>query len=84
MDVSQQVVATWERKSKAVRTDTLLNLARILNVSADELLGIKPTRQSGPTGRVRQVFDAVASLPRRQQEKIVDVIEAFVEKKAIA
>lgn len=80
MEVSQQVVAAWERKAKALRTDTLVKLASILNVSADELLGIKPARQSGPTGRVRQVFDAVAALPRRQQQKIVDVVEAFVEK----
>lgn len=81
MDVSQQVIAAWERKAKAIRTDTLTNLAGILGASADELLGMKPARQNGPSGRVRQVFDAVASLPRRQQDKIVDVIEAFVEKK---
>jgi len=81
MDVSQQVIAAWERKAKAIRTDTLTNLAGILGTSADELLGMKPARHSGPTGRVRQVFDAVAALPRRQQEKIVEVVEAFVEKK---
>ena len=80
MGVSQQVVAAWERKAKALRTDTLIKLASILNISADELLGIKPARQGGPTGRVRQVFDAVSALPRRQQQKIVDVVEAFVEK----
>lgn len=84
MDVSQQVVAAWERKAKALRTDTLIKLAAILNASADELLGIRPARHTGPTGRVRQVFDAVAALPRRQQQKIVDVVEAFVEKTAAA
>lgn len=82
MNVSQQVIAAWERKAKAIRTDTLIKLAGILGVSADVLLGIKPARQSGPTGRVRQIFDAVAALPRRQQQKIVDVVEAFVEQTA--
>jgi transcriptional regulator with XRE-family HTH domain len=84
MDVSQQVIAAWERKAKAIRTDTLVNLSGILGTSADELLGMKPARRNGPSGRVRQVFDAVAALPRRQQEKIVEVVEAFVEKKSLA
>ena len=69
-----------ERRSITLKPEQLTALAAVLNVSADELLGIKPARQTGPTGRVRQVFDAVAALPHRQQQKIVDVVEAFVEK----
>ena len=84
MEVSQQVVAAWERKAKAIRSDTLLKLAHTLNVSADELLGIKPTRQSGPTGRVRQVFDSVTALPRRQQQKIVSVVEDMLTAQRVA
>ena len=80
MGVNQRLITHWERRSITLKPEQLTALAAALNVSADELLGIKPARQSGPTGRVRQVFDAVAALPRRQQQKIVDVVEAFVEK----
>ncbi len=53
-------------------------------MSVEHLIGIeeKPARTSGPTGKVRQVFEKVSRLPRHQQSKIVEVVEAFVEKKS--
>jgi len=53
-------------------------------VSADELLGVKTPKQSGPTGKVRQVFEDVSRLPRKQQLKVVEFVEAFVDKKTAA
>jgi hypothetical protein len=35
-----------------------------------------------PSGRARLAFDAVSKLPKRQQQKIVEVVEALVEKHA--
>jgi hypothetical protein len=32
----------------------------------------------GEISRLRKVFDEVASLPRRQQEKVMEFVEAFV------
>ena len=80
MGVTQQVVAAWERKAQSIRSDTLAKLAQVLGVSADELLGTRPprSRASKPIGKARQLFEAVSKLPRRQQEKIAAVIEAFV------
>ncbi len=36
----------------------------------------------GPVCKVRQVFEAVNALPRRQQEKIVEVVQALVAQQA--
>ena len=80
--VSQRLITHWERRSVTLKPEQLAALADALNMSSDELLGIKPARSSGPKGRARQVLDAVAKLPRRQQDKIIDVVEAFVDKKA--
>jgi len=76
----QPSIAYWERSAVNLRSDVIIKLAQILGISADELLGIRPPRQNAlkPTGKARQVFDAVSRLPRRQQEKIVEVVEAFV------
>jgi len=82
LGVNQRLITHWERRSVTLKPEQIAALAAALNISADEMLGIKPARQSGPTGRARQVFDAVAALPRRQQQKIVDVVEAFVEQTA--
>jgi transcriptional regulator with XRE-family HTH domain len=82
LGVSQQVVANWERKAKAVRTNTLTKLAQALNVSVDQLLGVnapKPKRLIAK-GRLQSVFEAAAQLPRRQQEKVAEFVEAFVER----
>jgi len=79
MGVTQQVVAAWERKTKSIRTDTLIRLAEVLKTSPDELLGIKKkVRQPSPKGRLNQVFEAASKLPRRQQQKIVELLEPFV------
>ena len=43
----------------------------------------KKKRGAGPTGRVRQLFEAASRLPRSQQQKIAAVLEAFIEHHAI-
>ena len=80
--VSQRLITHWERRSVTLKPEHLTALADALNMSSDELLGIKPAKSSGPKGRARLILDAVARLPRRQQDKIIDVVEAFVEKKS--
>lgn len=80
--VERRVMAHWERRSVTLRPEQLVALATALGTTTDELLGVKPARVSGPTGRVRQVFEQVSRLPRKQQAKVVEFVEAFVEKKA--
>jgi transcriptional regulator with XRE-family HTH domain len=86
LGVSQQAVALWERKAGTVRSDTLTKLAQALNVPVDVLLGVnspKP-KPSAAKGRLRLVFEKASRLPRRQQEKIVEFVEAFVDKQVSA
>ena len=67
-----------------LRSDVITRLSKILGVSADELLGTKTRRSPAakPTGRSRQLFDAVSKLPRRQQEKVFSILEPFVAQHA--
>ena len=83
MGVTQSAVAHWERRSMTLTPDQVVRLARALDVSFDELFGEATTsrRKNGPSGKVHQCFEAVSRLPRRQQEKVVEFVEAFVEKK---
>lgn len=76
----QPSIAYWERNAVNLRSDVIIKLIQILGISADELLGTRPPRQPAakPVGKARQVFDAVSRLPRRQQEKILEVVQAFV------
>ena len=76
-------VRYWETIGHTPRSDVLIPMAKALGVTVEELLGApKPKRVMGPGGRLGQVFDAASRLPRRQQEKVAEFVEAFVEKKA--
>jgi hypothetical protein len=49
-------------------------------VSVEDLVGTngKKKRGTGPTGRMRQLFEAASKLPRSQQQKITALLEAFI------
>ena len=69
----------WETKGVLPRSDVLVPIAAALGVTVEELLGQeKPRRAAAPGGKMRQVFAQVQKLPRRQQDKIVEVVEALV------
>ena len=86
LGVTQQVVAAWERRNVALRAEQIKFLAEALGTTADYLIGIAPIWRGtkGPSGKVRQVFEQVSKLPRRQQQKVVEFVEAFVQHKATA
>jgi len=70
----------WERTGNLPRADLILPIAQALGVSPEEILGeAKPKRAAAPGGKVRTVFEQVQKLPRRQQDKIVEVVEALLK-----
>ena len=84
LGLSQRVYAYWERHPVALRPDQLLSLAEALNVSVEDLVGTngKKKRGAGPTGKMKQLFEAASRLPRSQQQKLAAVLEAFVNQHA--
>lgn len=84
LGISQPSYALWERKQVALRPEQLLKLAQILGVRVEELLEAETPRtaRGGPVGRARRVFESVSQLPRQQQQRIIDVVEALVAQQA--
>ncbi len=80
LGITQSSYAHWERHRVALRADQIEQLAKILKVSTDYLFGHIPPkmRQTRPSGRSGLIFEAVAQLPRRQQQKILEVVSALV------
>jgi transcriptional regulator with XRE-family HTH domain len=79
----QSNVRYWETSGNLPRSDVLLPMAKALGVTVEELLGeARPKRVVSPGGRSRQLFEAVSKMPRRQQEKILDILEPFVRQHA--
>ncbi len=80
LGTTQRVITYWEREQVALRSEQLAALADALGVTADFLLcrESRQTRGNGPVGRTRRVFETVSHLPRHQQQKIIEVVEALV------
>ena len=72
-------IAFWELKGTPPRGEVLPALAKALGVSVDAILGVAPTRaKPAAKGRLQLAFDSAAKLPRRQQAKVAEFVEAFV------
>jgi len=54
--------------SATATPDQLLGLAKALNVSVEDLVGSNGTKKrgTGPTGKMKQLFEAASQLPRSQ------------------
>jgi len=77
-------IGFWELSGTPPRGEVLPKMAHALSVSVDALLGVtppKPKRQAAK-GRLQLVFETASKLPRRQQQKIVEVVEALVAQHA--
>jgi transcriptional regulator with XRE-family HTH domain len=82
---SQRALARWERDPVALRPDQLAVLANVLGVSLDHLIGRADPRQAmakGPPGKLRLAFERAHKLPRNQQNRIVELVEAYVDRYA--
>ena len=86
LNVHHSNIGFWESGAVPPRSDVLPTMADILSVRVEELLGheVKRKTVAAPNGRARRAFDQVSRLPKRQQQKIIEVVEAFVAQQANA
>lgn len=77
---TQRNIAYWEQSDKPPRSDVLPKLAEVLGVRMEDLVNTvtTPKRRGGPVGKVRQIFEEVSQLPRKEQNKIVETVSALV------
>ena len=79
--VSQRVVAYYETESTQPPGALLVDLARALKVSADEILGLKPISEKTPprTARLRKRLQKVEQLPPADQRTVLKLVDALAE-----
>ena len=75
--VSQQAYAGWERRTLAMRPEHIANLARVLGLGLEELLGVEAVARESelPTGRAFDLFLRVGRLPKDERTRVLDVVE---------
>ncbi len=82
LGVSQGNVSDYERGALRLHGELLVRLARILRVSADEILGLE--KSSPPTAsrdrRLRRRLQDIDKLSRRDREALLRTLDAFLAK----
>lgn len=84
LGITLATLVYYERQAKNPGAEFVSKVAKLFNVSVDELLGhsVKPTRKPGPPSRLQQLTEQLAELPRNKQKVVVEMLEAFLQKKS--
>lgn len=83
LDTSHTNIINWEKAERITKTEFLIPMSEALGVTVDELLGRpRPSRTVTPGGKMGKVFEEASRLPRRQQQKIIDIVEPFIREQA--
>jgi transcriptional regulator with XRE-family HTH domain len=81
VDVSRRVIAYYEAQSAQPPGALLVDLARALKVSTDELLGVKPIsdKLSPKTARLLKRLQRIEELPPADQRAVLKLVDAMID-----
>ncbi len=83
LGVTQPVVSDYERGRLRLHGELIVQLAAILGVSADEILGLKASGRANGAIRNRRLLrqvQALEKLSKRDQQALLRTIDAFLSK----
>ena len=78
----QTTIATWEISARPPRSSVLPKLAKALGVTVEDVLNVKRARspgKRGPVSKLHKLLDEVSQLPRRQQDRLAEMVSIFLE-----
>jgi transcriptional regulator with XRE-family HTH domain len=77
--LTQKMVDYYERRAKNPTAGFLRKASQVLDISMDELLGIKPMRQKpGPQSKLYQKIDQLKKLPETKQKLALDILDTVL------
>ena len=81
MGIIQVLISDYERDKLRLHHDMVARFAQALDVSADELLGIKPSKgkEDKPSMRIAQRLKKIEDLPPAQQKTLLKTIDTFIK-----
>ena len=79
--ISYRMIAYYEKGAGHIPIELLPILAKTLNVSSDQLLGIEKVKANGRTldNRLWRRFSQMEKLPPTRRKPIIQVIDSFLE-----
>lgn len=81
LGISQALMSQYEHGRLRPNAALIIELARILKVSADEILGLDKSGDDDakPNRRILRRVEQIESLPRRKREALLQTIDAFLK-----
>ncbi|MCP9496914.1 MAG: helix-turn-helix domain-containing protein [Pyrinomonadaceae bacterium MAG19_C2-C3] len=79
--IPQRTLSFYEREAEAIPSTLIPALAQALGVTIEEVLGIEASgarKKRGPQSQLERQLTAIASLPRKEQQQLLAVVEAFI------
>jgi len=80
LKIPQRTLSFYEREAGDIPAGLVPQMAKALDVSVEEVLGVSQTtaRKRGPKSQLEKQLEAVADLPRAQQQRILNVVQALI------
>jgi transcriptional regulator with XRE-family HTH domain len=79
LGTTQTLVSEYEHDNRRVHGQRLSQIARLLHVSADELLGHKPTKTNGALSlKLVRRLKGIEALPPAKQKALLQLVDAFL------
>src|ERR1043166_7219685 len=82
LGIAQPMISAYERGTIRLHGEVIVELTRILDISADELLGLGEPKAKGSVKnhRLLRQLQQLDKLPRRDQQALFRTIDAFLRK----
>jgi transcriptional regulator with XRE-family HTH domain len=82
-ETTQRAVSYYETEAGFPPARAVISLAKALNVTTDELLGLKPPKvapveEDSEARRQRKRFQMISTLPERDQKAVIRLINSLV------
>lgn len=88
INTSRRVIIYYERETNHPPSNLLPDMAKALNVSIDELLGIKPTKKKAPPNivaspRLSRRIQQIEKLDNKNKRQLLQIIDTFIEREKL-
>jgi len=89
LEVSQPMMSHYERGERRIPSDLLADMAEILGVTTDELIGLRAPKKNTPemdaeTKKLWKKFQKMSQLPEHDQRAVIRLINSLSRAKVSA
>ena len=79
--IIRELISNYERQRIRPNYEMIIRLAFALEVTTDELLGVKPSKSNGgqPTLKIQRRMKKIVALPESQQKFILKAIDSHLK-----